>query len=265
MFMTLPRGYTPPKKLIHDANNIASNIESKKTNNDGNDLTGSAQNTITDESLKIKRDKKIDPKESVATMDDISNHKDFTNEHEIAKEIKQGNNNEKVSSNDVLDQGIEHEENIFSPSTYVSNNGNKTNNNNYPKSTKKELIIKAKDNVDEYQTQEIINKFQSISSAYNDLQKNIVNISYSVFSEFFDIYNESFWNKKPIFERYADVYNKTHQNMTNSSINNTRRINEFVLSSTESFNKSLEIVQEYYKDSLQLYFNFINKIEKSYN
>lgn len=265
--MTLPRGYTPPKKLIHDANNVASNIENKKTVNNGIDLTGSAQNTSTDETFKkIKRDKKIDPIERATTMDDISHREDFTNEHEIAKEIKQGNNNEKISSNDVLDQGIEHGENIFSPSTYVSNNGNKTDmNNNYPKSTKKELIKKDQDNTNEYQDLEIINKFQSISSAYNELQKNIVNISYSVFSEFFDIYNKSFWNKEPMFERYTDVYNKTHQDMTNSSINNTRRINEFILSSTERFNKSLEITQEYYKDSLQPYFNFINKIEKSYN
>ena len=43
-----------------------------------------------------------------------------------------------------------------------------------------------------------------------------------------------------------------------------RRINDLVLGSTETFNKSIEIAQKYHNESVQNYFNFVNKIEKSY-
>jgi len=35
------------------------------------------------------------------------------------------------------------------------------------------------------------------------------------------------------------------------------------LRSTETFNKSIEIAQKYYNDSIQNYFNFLKKIERS--
>jgi len=44
-------------------------------------------------------------------------------------------------------------------------------------------------------------------------------------------------------EKYADVYNKTSQNITDNIINANRRINDLVLGSTETFNKSIEIAQ----------------------
>jgi hypothetical protein len=66
-------------------------------------------------------------------------------------------------------------------------------------------------------------------------------------------------------ERYADVYNKISQNITDNTINANRRINDdLVLGSTETFNNSIEIEQKYYNESVQYYFNFVNKIEKSY-
>ena len=65
-------------------------------------------------------------------------------------------------------------------------------------------------------------------------------------------------------QRYIDVYNKSNQNVTNNTINATRRTNDVVLSSAETFNKSIEIAQKYYNEAVQNYFNFVNKIEKSY-
>jgi hypothetical protein len=62
-------------------------------------------------------------------------------------------------------------------------------------------------------------------------------------------------------ERYGDVYNKTSQNITDNTINANRRIKDIVLGSTETFNKSVEIAQKYYNESVQKYFNFVNKIE----
>ena len=53
--------------------------------------------------------------------------------------------------------------------------------------------------------------------------------------------------------------------MTDSTVNCIWRINDDIaLASTETFNKSIEIAQKYYSESVQNYFNFVNKIEKSY-
>ena len=54
-------------------------------------------------------------------------------------------------------------------------------------------------------------------------------------------------------ERYSDVYNKTSQNITDNTINVNRRIKDLVLGS-ETFNKSIEIAQKYYNESVQKYF-----------
>jgi hypothetical protein len=64
--------------------------------------------------------------------------------------------------------------------------------------------------------------------------------------------------------RYTDIYNKSNQNVSNNTINATR-INDFMLGYVETFNKSIEIAQKYYNDSVQYYFNFINNVERQYN
>jgi len=51
-------------------------------------------------------------------------------------------------------------------------------------------------------------------------------------------------------EKYAAVYNKTSQNITDNTINANRRINDLVLGSTETFNKSIEIAQKYSNESV---------------
>ncbi len=52
--------------------------------------------------------------------------------------------------------------------------------------------------------------------------------------------------------------------MTDNTVNATRKINDVALASAEAFNKSIEIAQKYYNEAAQNYFNFVNKIEKSY-
>ena len=64
--------------------------------------------------------------------------------------------------------------------------------------------------------------------------------------------------------RYTHVYNTSNQNVTRNTVNATRRINDVVLASAETFNKSIEIAQKYYNEFVQNYFNFVNKIVKSY-
>ena len=94
---------------------------------------------------------------------------------------------------------------------------------------------------------------QSISNNYVKLQNNILNTYQSAFSTFLDdVSNKSNWNNFRFPERYADVYSKTNQNITVNSINCTRKLNEFVLGSIETFSKSIEIAQKYYNESSKL-------------
>jgi hypothetical protein len=48
---------------------------------------------------------------------------------------------------------------------------------------------------------------------------------------------------------------KTNQNITDNPINANRRINDLVLGSTETFNKSIEFAQKYYNEAAQNYTN----------
>ena len=63
-------------------------------------------------------------------------------------------------------------------------------------------------------------------------------------------------------QRYTDIYNKTNQTIRDNTVTATNRINDAVLAFTETFNKSIEIAQKYYNDSIQTYFNFLKKIER---
>ena len=96
------------------------------------------------------------------------------------------------------------------------------------------------------------------------MQKNIANTFQSEFSRFRSDISKSYWNNFLYPQRYANVYNKTYQTIIDNTINATNRINDVILGSTESFNKSIEIAQKYYNESVQNYFNFANKIGRSY-
>ena len=129
--------------------------------------------------------------------------------------------------------------------------------------TNKAILDKSIDTSNKYQ-QETNNTIQSISNNYIELQKDFANTFQSVFSTFIDNNSQSYWNNFLYPQRYIGVYNKTNQNVTENTVNATRRISNVVLASTETFNKSIEIAQKYYSESVQNYFNFVNKIAKSY-
>ena len=125
------------------------------------------------------------------------------------------------------------------------------------------MLDKSIDTSNKYQ-QETIDTIQLITNNTIELQKNFANTFQSVFSKFIDDTSKSYWNNYLYPQRYTDVYNKSNQNVTDNTGNATRRINDVVLASTETFNKSIEIAQKYYNEAAQNYFNFVNKIEKSY-
>jgi len=66
-------------------------------------------------------------------------------------------------------------------------------------------------------------------------------------------------------ERYGDVYNKFNKNISDSITNSTKIINEIVIGNVEIINRSIEVTQKFCNDSIQNYFNYVRKIEKSYN
>ena len=85
----------------------------------------------------------------------------------------------------------------------------------------------------------------------------------SSISRFLDVTSRSYRNDSTSPNRYSDLYNKTNQTITDNTVTATNKINYAVLRSTETFNKSIEIAQKYYNDSIQNYFNFLKKIERS--
>jgi hypothetical protein len=115
-------------------------------------------------------------------------------------------------------------------------------------------------------SQEQINKtIQEVSNNAIELQKNVFDTYQSSYYQFFDnINNNSYWKNFNIPERYSEIYNKTNQNITDHTTNCSQRLNDLALTYTETFNKSIEIAQKYYDESVQNYFNFVNKIGRSY-
>ncbi len=153
---------------------------------------------------------------------------------------------------------------VFNVSSNIADTTNKvTNSVNEYQQTNKAILDKTIDTLNKYQ-HETINSIQSIPNNTIELQKNFANTFQSVFSKFIDETSKSYWNNYLYLQRYTHVYNKSNQNVTNNTINATRRINDVVLASAETFNKSIENAQKYYHEAVQNYFNFVNKIDKSY-
>jgi ABC-type transporter Mla subunit MlaD len=179
----------------------------------------------------------------------------------LESENKKQSNNTKEGTGKFLDQQRQQIENTASN---ISDTSNKvTNSVNDYQQTNRAILDKSIDASNTYQ-QETIKTIQSISNNTLELQKNFANTFQSVFSKFINDTSKSYWNNYLYPQRYTDIYNKTNQNVTDNTLNTTRRINNIALASTETLNKSIEIAQKYYNESVQNYFNFVNKIEKSY-
>jgi ABC-type transporter Mla subunit MlaD len=179
----------------------------------------------------------------------------------LESENKKQSNNTKEGTGKFLDQQRQQIENTASN---ISDTSNKvTNSVNDYQQTNRAILDKSIDASNTYQ-QETIKTIQSISNNTIELQKNFANTFQSVFSKFINDTSKSYWNNYLYPQRYTDIYNKTNQNVTDNTLNTTRRINNIALASTETLNKSIEIAQKYYNESVQNYFNFVNKIEKSY-
>ncbi|HEX6647141.1 MAG TPA: hypothetical protein VF047_08175 [Nitrososphaeraceae archaeon] len=179
----------------------------------------------------------------------------------LQNENKKVNNDLKEGTKKFLDQQRQQIENTTSNLSDTTNQV--TNSVNEYQLTNKAILDKSIDTSNKYQ-HETNNTIQSIYNNYVELQKDFANTFQSVFSKFIDDNSKSYWNNFLYPQRYTAVYTKTNQNVTENTINANRRISDVVLASTETFNKSIEISQKYYSESVRNYFNFINKIAKSY-
>src|ERR687897_2114266 len=179
----------------------------------------------------------------------------------LENENKKQSNNTKEETGKFLDQQRQQIANTTSNLSETTNEV--TNSVNEYQQTNRAILDKSIDTSNKYQ-QESINTIQSITNNTIELQKNFANTFQSVFSKFIDNTYKSYWNNFLHPQGYIYMYNKTNQNVTDNTVNAARRISHIVLASTEIFNKSIEITQKYYSESVQNYFNFVNKIGKSY-
>ena len=179
----------------------------------------------------------------------------------LENENKKVNNDIKEGTGKFLDQ---QRQQIANTTSNILDTTNKvTDSVNEYQQTNKVILDKSIDTSNKYQ-QETINSIQSITNNTIELQKNFANTFQSVFSKFIDETSKSYWNNYLYPQRYTEVYNKSNQKVTNNTITATRRTNDVLLASAETFNKSIEFAQKYYNEAVQNYFNFLNKIEKSY-
>ena len=181
------------------------------------------------------------------------------------KIIKQNNNTKEDIANEFLDEQTQQIKNTTSTiSEIIPKNIN--NNINQYQEVNQDILGQSINTANRYQ-QETINTMQSIFNNYLELQKNITNTFQSIFTRFVNdtSNNKSYWNNFQFPQEYTDTSNKTNQNITGNTIKCIQRVYDFALTYTENFNKSIEIAQRYYNESVQNYYNFVNKIGRYYS
>src|SRR5215204_5556930 len=148
----------------------------------------------------------------------------------LESENKKQSNNTKEGTCKFLDQQRQQIENTASN---ISDTSNKvTNSVNDYQQTNRAILDKSIDASNTYQ-QETIKTIQSISNNTIELQKNSATTFQSVFSKFINATSTSSSNNYLYPQRYTDISNNTNQNVTDNTLNTTRRINNIALASTE--------------------------------
>ena len=187
-------------------------------------------------------------------------------EKELALPLK--NKEENITSNlkEETKQFLEQQnQQVKNTTSTISETTNKNNDNiNQFQETNRTILDKNISTTNRYQ-HETINTMQSILNNYVELQKNLLNSFQSVISRFLNDASKLYSNNFSSKQQYTDTYNKTNQTITDNTINYTQRVNDFALASIESFNKTIEIAQRYYNESVQNYINFVNKVGRSYS
>jgi hypothetical protein len=172
----------------------------------------------------------------------MSNKKDEkeTNEEQQKKQIENTTDNVQDTNNKIKSQLVD----------YQSENRKKIQQNIH--------------NLNQFQ-EEFIKSSKEFSNNYIELQKNMINVCQSSYSQMLNNVYRTYWNNFMIPERYVDVYNKVNENRSENITNSSKIVNGALIGIAEMFNNTLELTQKFYLNAFQNYFNYVKKIEKYYN
>lgn len=66
-------------------------------------------------------------------------------------------------------------------------------------------------------------------------------------------------------EKYSEISNALNKNIQDFTMNSTNVINELISGGIENFNRLQELSQRYYNEVVQNHYNYVRRIERSYN
>lgn len=177
------------------------------------------------------------------------------------EEIKNQNIEEKKEIAQVVEQQKNQLDTVKSNTAKTVDHIDNTN-NQYQKNNNDSIQtnIKATNKL----ADQTLETFQYISENYLEIQNNIYKLYESTFSKIANNISNDYWKNFIVPGRYSNVYNETNKRISDTSINTGKIINEIAVEYSEFFNKTMEIGQKYYNESVKSYLDFINKIERSY-
>ena len=145
----------------------------------------------------------------------------------------------------------------FTISDTTTNHKTESNNiNDEYQKPNKAIIDNNIETVNKYQEQQTVNSNQSSWDNSINLQHNIFTTLQSAYSKFInEVLFKSYWNNYLFPTAYLKLYSNTNEIIINNTINTTRVLNDLLELHIETFNKSIEIAQKYYKDGIRNYFN----------
>jgi hypothetical protein len=179
-------------------------------------------------------------------------------DNEQIKNIKEETN--RIVQQQQQQQIVENTTTTTTATSNISNTTNAGSNINENQKINKEILENSIDIINRYQ-QLTIKTIKATAENYNQLQNNILNTHQSAFSKLIDDAPDNKSYNFAVLEQLK-MYIKINQNIIDSTINNTRTIHESLGEYTETFNKSIELAQQYYSGGIKNYFNFGKKIER---
>lgn len=143
---------------------------------------------------------------------------------------------------------------------------------NNKKNSNIEIDLNTERNLDLHNQRQIEDTIDNISSTINNTQSRILldksheemRIMCENISERINQFQERLiYNNREILSKYTETYNIINKNITENVTNRTNFINEDVIENIESFYKSIEIIQKYFNNAIQNYFNYLRNLERS--
>ena len=114
--------------------------------------------------------------------------------------------------------------------------------------------------------QQIIKTMKEIKYNLMEEHKNIIDTYNSIYSKRLDDIIYYNLNNSKIMEEYSNTCNEINQYQIDNQTNTTTRIiNDIIDKNMDTFLKSIEFAQKFYFDVVQSYYNYIMKINKSYD